>query len=84
VPSHDEVRAIIDPLERAAVANELIWTNCDRRTSLLSVRNQALREAIDAGRTGQEIAKRLRVTEKDLIWMTHDTVSTPQIDLRAS
>ncbi|WP_322750786.1 MULTISPECIES: hypothetical protein [unclassified Frankia] len=82
--SHDEVLAITDPVERAVVANDLIWTNCDRRTSLRTVRSQALREAVESGRTSQEIAERLRVTENDLTWMTNGTVSTPRVSVRAT
>ncbi|WP_131747273.1 hypothetical protein [Frankia sp. Cppng1_Ct_nod] len=80
--SHDEVLAISDPVERAVVANDLIWTDCDRRTSLRTVRNQALREAVDSGRTSQEIAERLCVTENDVSWMTKDIVSVGRADRR--
>ncbi|WP_239313552.1 MULTISPECIES: hypothetical protein [unclassified Frankia] len=68
--SHDEVLAITDPIERAVAANDLIWTDCAQRTSLRTIRNQALREAVETGRTSQEIAARLRITENDLTWMT--------------
>jgi hypothetical protein len=67
--SQDELLEIADPVERAGLADELMWTSHPHRTSLRTLRGQAIREALDAGRQATDVAARLRVTVADLQWM---------------
>jgi hypothetical protein len=67
--SRDELLDIADPVERAGLADELMWTADTHRTTLRALRGKAIREALDAGRQPTDVAKRLRVTVADLRWM---------------
>jgi hypothetical protein len=69
VMTQDELLEIADPVERAGLADELMWTSHPHRTSLRTLRGEAIREALDAGRQATDVAARLRVTVADLQWM---------------
>ena len=66
-----DVTVIDDPLERAVAADKLLWAasrRCYRQAREL--RRLALVQAVQGGRTRQEIATRLRVRESDLERLT--------------
>ncbi|WP_241255407.1 MULTISPECIES: hypothetical protein [Protofrankia] len=66
----DEILAISDPVERAAVAHDLLWEDHPQRVRLRVVRGLAIREAIGLGLAVEEIADRLHVRVPDLTWMS--------------
>jgi hypothetical protein len=68
----DEVETICDPIERASVANTLLWQDHPQPARLRAVRGGAIREAIDAGLPRDQIAERLRVLAGDLMWMSRE------------
>lgn len=68
--SLEQVLQVSDLLERAALADDLMWTDHPRRLDLREVRGAAIREALEAGRSSDDIARRLSVTVADLEWMT--------------
>ncbi|WP_261560735.1 hypothetical protein [Frankia tisae] len=61
--------AVSDSVERAALADKLMWADHPRRLELRTVRGIALREALDSGVPADDIARRLVVTVADLTWM---------------
>ncbi len=67
--SYEDVVAVSDSVERAALADKLMWADHPRRLELRTVRGIALREALDSGVPADDIARRLVVTVADLIWM---------------
>ncbi len=69
VMSYEDVVAISDPVERAALADKLMWADHPRRLELRTVRGIALRAALDSGVPADAIAGRLVVTVADLTWM---------------
>lgn len=75
--SRDELSEVADPVDRAVLANELIWGPHPDRTALRTMRAQAIRAALDAGRTPDEVATRLQVTAADLRWMAPVTAPKP-------
>jgi hypothetical protein len=67
--TYEDVVQVSDPVERAAVADKLMWADHPRRLELRTVRGIALREALDSGLQAEDIARRLVVTVADLSWM---------------
>lgn len=67
--TYEDVIQVPDPVERAVLADNLMWADHPRRLDLRTARGMALREALDAGHDVEEIARRLVVTVKDLNWM---------------
>ncbi|KPM50435.1 hypothetical protein CcI49_19900 [Frankia sp. CcI49] len=61
--------AIDDPVLRAVTANDLLWNGTPGPKDLRTIRGEAILEAIDAGRTYEEIADHLHVQPSDLAWM---------------
>ena len=59
-----------DPVERAVVANELMWSSRVRRGEYRKLRAAAVAAAIEAGRPAEEVATRLGVKAADLGWIT--------------
>ncbi|OHV47777.1 hypothetical protein BCD48_17535 [Pseudofrankia sp. BMG5.36] len=70
--------AIDDPVLRAVTANDLLWNGAPGSKDLRTTRGQAILQAIEAGRTHQEIADHLHVRPSDLAWMTEDLESSYQ------
>lgn len=67
--TYDDVLQVTDPVERARLADQMMWADHPRRLELRTVRGIALREALDSGLDAQDIASRLVVTVADLAWM---------------
>ncbi|MBX6357502.1 MAG: hypothetical protein IRZ05_16825 [Micromonosporaceae bacterium] len=67
--SCDEVLEVSDPVERAGVADELMWTSHPRRSALREVRAAAIQQALASGRSVDDLARRLKVTPADIRWM---------------
>ena len=70
VASLPSLSAIDDPVLRAVTANDLLWNGAPEPKDLRTARGRAILEAIDAGRTSEEIADQLHVRPSDLTWMT--------------
>ncbi|MCK9898176.1 hypothetical protein [Frankia sp. AgB32] len=67
--TYEDVVKVSDPVERAALADSLMWADHPRRLELRTVRGIALREALDSGLAPEDVARRLVVTAADLSWM---------------
>ncbi|MEX5631762.1 hypothetical protein [Parafrankia sp. FMc2] len=65
-----------DPVERAALADALMWTASRQRSAFRGIRAAAIRQALDGGSTADELARRMRVTEADVAWMADHPVAT--------
>ncbi|AEH07968.1 MULTISPECIES: hypothetical protein [Protofrankia] len=74
----DEIIAISDPVERAAVAHDLLWNDHPQRVRLRTVHGLAIQEAIGRGLAVEEIADRLRVRVPDLTWMSEQATFGPR------
>ncbi|CUU55529.1 hypothetical protein CcI49_12445 [Frankia sp. CcI49] len=70
---------VADPVERAALADQLMWTASQQRSALRGVRAAAIRQALEDGSTTAELARRMRVTEADVAWMADHPVSTLRV-----
>ncbi|ABD11310.1 hypothetical protein Francci3_1935 [Frankia casuarinae] len=73
--SYEQVLQVSDPLERAALADDLMWADHPRRLDLRTARGVAIREALEAGRSPDDVARRLVVTVADLTWMAAPAAS---------
>ncbi|WP_101836395.1 hypothetical protein [Frankia canadensis] len=67
--NYEDVLKVPDPVERAVLADKLMWADHPRRLELRTVRGIALRQALDSGLEAEAIAARLVVTVADLAWM---------------
>jgi hypothetical protein len=72
----EEVAAIVDPVERAVIANDLMWDAPAGRRALRTLRAAAVTEALGSGTAADEIAARLSVRPTDLTWMTKTNIDT--------
>jgi hypothetical protein len=69
VPTWEEVAALPDPLDRAALANDLMWNAPSGRSAYRALRASSVAAAIDAGHSAEEISARLQVKPSDVAWM---------------
>ena len=70
----DTVRAITDPLERAAAADRLMWERPAQGSAARAVRREAVLEAVAGGRAEEEVAAALRVEVRDVVLLTREPV----------
>jgi hypothetical protein len=68
-----DLDTIADPVDRAAAANDLLWTRHPGSSALRTARGLAISEAVELGRSPEEIADRLNVRPDDLTWMNRRT-----------
>lgn len=73
----EEVLDVADPVERAGLADELMWTAHPQRSRLRMIRADAIRQALDDGRLPDDVAKRLKVKVDDIGWMADRPVERP-------
>ncbi|OAA24675.1 hypothetical protein UG55_10287 [Frankia sp. EI5c] len=70
---------LADPVERAALADDLMWSAHQQRSTLRGIRAAAIRQALDGGSTIAELARRMRVNEADVTWMADHPVTTLRV-----
>ncbi|ABW10758.1 hypothetical protein MXD62_22545 [Frankia sp. Mgl5] len=66
---------VTDPIERAGLADELMWTSHPQRSALRAIRAAAIRQALEGGYAPTDLASRMKVTVADVGWMADHPVS---------
>ncbi|WP_241831134.1 hypothetical protein [Parafrankia soli] len=77
VMSYEQVENTPDPLDRASLADELMWTPHPHRLALRRLRGEAIRASLAAGVPSDRIAATLHVKISDLEWMSRPTATAP-------
>ncbi|CAI7978761.1 conserved hypothetical protein [Frankia sp. Hr75.2] len=75
--SYEQVENTPDPLDRASLADELMWTPHPHRLALRDLRSDAIRASLAAGIPSDQIAAKLHVKISDLEWMSRLTTVAP-------